>query len=78
MVIVHVFPIGDIIEHQCEDDSVECICNPTVQFIPSSTSGLDDAQLVVHDRMDGSEGWMTAEKLEKVIHEVCRGGEDSE
>ena len=47
---VHVFPLGDLVEHDTEGDG--CVCGPTTEHVPSDTG---DGWLVIHNSLDGRE-----------------------
>lgn len=49
MSTVHVYPIGDLIEHDTETD--DCVCGPTVEHVP----GDGDGWIITHHSLDGRE-----------------------
>jgi len=44
--VQHVYPAGDLIEHELEGD--DCPCGPRVEFV-------EGGQVVVHHSLDGRE-----------------------
>lgn len=51
MSIVHVYPIGDLIEH--DTDSDDCVCGPTTEHVPGDDGG--DGWVITHHSLDGRE-----------------------
>ncbi len=49
--VVHVEPVGDLIEHE---DSDECPCGPSVEHVARADGS--SGWLVVHHSLDGREG----------------------
>lgn len=50
----HVRPIGDLIEHDTSTDQPDCVCGPTVEFVPGDDDG-SDGWLISHNSLDGRE-----------------------
>jgi hypothetical protein len=50
MVTVHVYPGGDLIEH--DTDGGDCMCGPTTEFVQGDESS---GWLVIHHSLDGRE-----------------------
>ena len=48
---VHVYPIGDLIEH--DTDSEDCICGPQVEAVPRKDGTL--GWVYTHHSLDGRE-----------------------
>ena len=48
---VHVYPLGDLIEHETEGD--DCVCGPTVERVERDDGA--DGWVVVHHSLDGRE-----------------------
>lgn len=54
---VHVYPLGDLIDHQTESvDGSDCLCEPQVEWLDEET-GLpyEGGPLVIHNAIDGRE-----------------------
>ena len=51
MSVVHVYPIGDLIEH--DTDSDDCVCGPTAEYVPGDGDG--DGWVITHHSLDGRE-----------------------
>lgn len=49
MSVVHVLPVDDLI---CHEDSVECVCGPTLEWIEGEDG---DGWVVLHHSLDGRE-----------------------
>lgn len=47
----HVFPVGDLIEHDV--DGGECLCGPTTKPVPRDDGSM--GWIVVHHSLDGRE-----------------------
>lgn len=47
----HVFPLGDLIEHDTEGD--DCVCGPTATPVEQDDGGI--AWMTVHHSLDGRE-----------------------
>ena len=48
---VHVYPTGDIIEHDTETDA--CVCGPTIEPVPREDGSM--GWLITHHSLDGRE-----------------------
>jgi hypothetical protein len=48
---VHVYPVGDLIEHDTETD--ECICGPVIEPVPDEDGSM--GWLITHNSLDGRE-----------------------
>ena len=51
MAIVHVVPVGDLIEH--DSDGGDCLCGPTTE--PVFDDDGSNGWLIVHHSLDGRE-----------------------
>jgi hypothetical protein len=49
--IVHVWPDGDLIEHEIEGD--DCPCGPQIEPVPCDDGSM--GWLIVHNSLDGRE-----------------------
>jgi hypothetical protein len=50
---VHVWPRGDLIEHDADDDDAGCLCGPTVEPVPRPDGSI--GWLIIHHALDGRE-----------------------
>lgn len=55
MVTVHVYPVGDAVEHDVETDGDDCLCGPTTRFVDPETGEALGEALVIHHSLDGRE-----------------------
>jgi hypothetical protein len=53
MATVHVFPIGDLVEHDTSGDQPGCVCGPALEHVPNPHG--PDGWLVTHHSLDGRE-----------------------
>jgi len=51
MAILHVLPLGDLIEH--DEEGVDCPCGPDVEHLIGETGGA--GKLITHHSLDGRE-----------------------
>ncbi len=51
MSVVHVIPVRDLVAH--EDDGVDCVCIPEVQYMIGCCG--DSGKLVLHHSLDNRE-----------------------
>lgn len=51
--IIHVYPLNDFREHECDPESANCWCKPT----------LDEEGICVHHAMDQREKYETGQLL---------------
>lgn len=50
MDVLHVVPLGDLVEHESDDD---CVCGPTTQ--PVQRDDGSTGWLMIHSSLDGRE-----------------------
>lgn len=51
MDVLHVVPLGDLVEHMADDD---CVCGPTTRPVERDDGSV--GWLMVHASLDGREG----------------------
>jgi hypothetical protein len=47
---VHVYPVDDLIEHECE--GADCLCGPDTEYVEGEGG---DGWLITHHSLDGRE-----------------------
>jgi hypothetical protein len=69
---VHVYPTGDLIDHELDGD--DCPCGPTTEPVPTDDGSM--GWLIVHHSIDGrerTEKMSTCAKCTRGRHDLCTG-----
>ncbi|WP_160051085.1 hypothetical protein [Nocardiopsis sp. FR26] len=51
--VVHVYPVGDLIEHGTDSTEADCVCGPTTEPVPRDDGSI--GWVITHHSLDGRE-----------------------